>query len=443
MEPVKLSDHFTYGRLIRFTLPSIIMMLATSIYSIVDGFFVSNYVGKTAFAAVNLIMPVIMAVAAVGFMIGTGGSALVAKTLGEGKKDKANEIFSMLIAVLVITGVFFTIVCYIFMPQIAKCLGASEDMMADCVLYGRILILADVFFMLQNSYQSFLVTAQRAGFGLAITLVAGVLNMLLDYLLVYVFPFGIAGAALATTLSQIAGGMIPTIYFLRKNSSLLQLVKPVFDWSALFKACTNGSSELLTNLSTSLVSILYNFQLMKFAGENGVAAYGVIMYVNFIFMAFFFGYAVGCNPVVGYHFGAGNKAELRNVMNKSLGITAVVSFTMAVLALILSLPLSKLFVGYDEELLHMTTIAMRLYSISFLICGYNIFASAYFTGLNNGLASAVISFLRTFVFQLAAIFILPIFYQIEGIWLAVTAAEGLTLIVTVSLLIWQRKRNHE
>lgn len=437
---IKLSDHFTYKNLLKFIMPTVFMMIVTSIYGIVDGFFVSNFVGKNAFAAVNLIMPVLMAIGAFGFMIGTGGSALVAKTLGEGKKERANQYFSMLTYVIIIFSVLVSVVGFIFMPQIAKVLGASVLIIDDCILYGRILIAAELFFMLQNSFQSFLVTAGKATFGLIISITAGISNILLDFILVYVFDFGIEGAAAATVFSQIVGGLIPFMYFARKNDSLLCLVKTKIQLKPLGKACLNGSSEMLTNLSTSLVSIVYNFQLMKIAAENGVSAYGVIMYVSIIFMSFFFGYAIGVNPIIGYNYGAKNSDELKNVLKKSLALTSIVSVVMVIAAVLLSGTISKIFVGYDAELHDMTSNALKLYSFSFLVCGFNIFSSAFFTGLNNGVVSAVISFTRTLVFQVAAVMLLPIFFGINGIWLAITAAESATLILTIIFFVTNRKK---
>lgn len=437
---IKLSDHFTYKNLLKFIMPTIFMMIVTSIYGIVDGFFVSNFVGKNAFAAVNLIMPVLMAIGAFGFMIGTGGSALVAKTLGEGKREKANQYFSMLTYVIIIFSLVITIIGFIFMPQIAMALGASDLIIDDCILYGRILIAAEIFFMLQNSFQSFLVTAGKATFGLIISIAAGISNIVLDFVLVYVFDFGIEGAAAATVFSQIVGGLIPFIYFARKNDSLLRLVKTKIQLKPLGKACLNGSSEMLTNLSTSLVSIVYNFQLMKIAAENGVSAYGVIMYVSIIFMSFFFGYAIGVNPIIGYNYGAKNSAELKNVLKKSLVLTSIVSVVMVVAAVLLSGTISKIFVGYDAELHDMTSNALKLYSLSFLVCGFNIFSSAFFTGLNNGVVSAIISFTRTLVFQVAAVILLPMLFGINGIWLSVAVAESLTLVLTIVFLLTNRKK---
>lgn len=437
---IGLSEHFNYKKLIRFVFPCIIMMIVNSIYSIVDGFFVSNFVGKNSFAAVNLVMPVLMALGAFGFMIGTGGSALVAFTLGEGKTEKANQIFSMLVFVVMAVGIIFAGIGIIFMTDIARLLGASDVIINDCIVYGRIILCALPLFMLQNGYQSFLVTAEKPKMGLVISIATGIANMILDFFLVYVFKLGIGGAAFATSFSQVIGGMIPTVYFFRKNSSLLRFVKFHFDGAALVKACTNGSSEMLTNLSASIVGMIYNFKLMEIAAENGVAAYGVVMYVCFIFMAVFFGYAVGVSPLVGYHCGAANHVELKNLLKKSLVLTALASLAMTVLAEVLAFPLAKIYVGYDETLCDMTVTAMRLYSVSFLICGFNIFGSAFFTGLNNGKVSALISFLRTLVIQVAAIFILPMILGINGIWLAVAAAEAVTLFVTLAMFLIHRRQ---
>ena len=439
---ISLSDHFTCKKLLRVVAPSVLMMIVTSIYSIVDGFFVSNFVGKNPFAAVNLIFPVIMALAAFGFMIGTGGSALIAKTLGEGRPQEANEIFSMLVLVLSVGGAALSAVVFVFARPISYAAGATELTVDDCVLYGRILLVSLPFFMLQNSFQSFLATAEKPSFGLRVTVFAGLTNMALDFLFVYVLPFGLLGAALATALSQIVGALIPLVYFLRPNDTPLRLTRTHLDLRALGKACYNGSSEMVSNLSTSLVSVLYNVQLMAVAREDGVSAYGVIMYVNFIFMAFFFGYSIAVTPIVGYHHGAQNHAELRSLLRKSLCLTTIASLLMTASSILLASPIAHLFVGYDAELCDITANALRFYSLSFLVCGFNIFGSAFFTGLNNGTASALISFLRTLAIQVAAVLLLPKILGIDGIWLAITVAEALTLLVTAALFLLGRKKYH-
>ena len=439
---IKLSDHFTYKKLIRFVLPSIIMMIFTSIYGVVDGLFVSNFVGKTAFAAINLIMPFLMGLSALGFMVGTGGSAIVAKTLGEKKNKRANEYFSMLIYITIIGGLVISVIGSILIRSVSSFLGASGELLENCVLYGRILFLSLTPYMLQNVFQSFFVTAEKPKLGLYVIIAAGLTNMLLDFLFIAVFKWGLAGAALATAASEYMGGFLPVFYFLRKNGSLLRLGKTHFDKGILRKTCTNGSSELMTNLSMSVVNSLYNFQLIRFSGEDGVAAYGTIMYVNVFFAAVFFGYSIGSAPVIGYHYGAGNHDELKNLFKKSLSLIAVWGILLTLLAHLLAAPLAAVFVGYDKELFAMTCHGFRLYSMCFLICGFNFFASSFFTALSNGAVSAAISFLRTLVFQIAAVCLLPFLFGIDGIWLAVTAAEAMTLLITVTFFIRNQKRYH-
>ena len=437
---IQLSDHFTYGKLARFTIPSIVMMIFTSIYGVVDGIFVSNYVGKTAFAAVNLIMPFLMIFGALGFMIGTGGSALISKTMGEGKREKANELFSMLILLSAAAAAVLTVLGIALMRPVAILLGAEGAMVEDCVVYGRILMVTLVPFILQNEFQSFCVAAERPRLGLAVTVAAGLTNMVLDALFVAVFRWGIVGAAWATSISQLVGGVIPFVYFLLPNSSALRLRRFRFDGRALFRSCTNGSSELVSNLSMSLVNMLYNFQLMRVAGEDGVAAYGVIMYVNFIFVGVFLGYSFGVAPVVSYHYGAGNEGELKSLFRKSLTIIALCAAVLTAAAEGLAGPLSGIFVSYDAGLYEMTRRGFMIYSVSFLFMGFNMFGSSFFTALNDGLVSALISFLRAFLFQVGAILVLPALLGIDGVWLAVVTAELLALTVTVTCLVKNKKK---
>ena len=439
---IQLSDHFTYGRLLRFTLPSIIMMIFTSIYTVVDGIFVSNFVGKTPFAALNLIWPVIQLMGAVGFMLGTGGSALVARILGEGKQEQANRVFSLLVYTAVVSGTAISFVGVLLLRPIAVALGAEGEMVGLCVLYGRVLLPFTVLFMLQVLFQSFLVVAERPKLGLAVTIAAGVANMVLDALFVAGLRWGLAGAALATGLSQAVGGAIPLVYFCTGRSGVLRLGRTKFDAAALGKTCANGASEMMSNLSMSLVSILYNFQLLHVAGEDGVAAYGVLMYLNFIFVAVFLGFSVGSAPIVSYHYGAENHRELRSLFRKSLTVTTACGVAMAVTAWWLAEVLSGIFVGYDPVLMAMTERGVRIYAPSFLLAGLNIFGSAFFTALNNGAVSAAISFLRTLLFQVAAVLVLPLFLGLDGIWLAVIAAEGMALCVTAAFLVKMRTRYH-
>lgn len=438
---IQLRDHFTYKKLLRFTLPSIGMMIFTSIYGVVDGFFVSNFVGETAFAAVNFTMPSLMILGAIGFMFGAGGSALVSKTLGEGNKEKANSLFSLFVYVPMALGVIVAILGFVFLKPLVSLLGAEGQMLEYCVRYGRIIVLGLVFYMLQMEFQSFMITAEKPQLSFIFTVIAGCTNIVLDALFVAVFKWSLEGAAIATVLSQIVGCVCPLIYFIQSNSSLLRLGKAKTDFGALIKACTNGSSELMSNISMSLVGMLYNTQLLKYAGEYGVAAYGVLMYVNFIFISAFIGYSIGCAPVIGYHYGAKNSDELKGILRKSVTIIAISSVCMVVLAELLASPMSQLFVGYNEELCQLTKRAFLFYSFAFLFSGFAIFGSSFFTALNNGPVSAIISFMRTLVFQVAAVIILPIIFNgVDGIWLSIVVAEALAVIVTVIFIFAKRKK---
>ena len=437
---IQLSEHFTYHKLLHFVCPSIIMMIFTSIYGVVDGIFVSNFVGSEPFAAVNFIMPLIMAVGALGFMLGTGGSALVAKTLGEGKQEQANKYFSMIFYVNLTAGIVLSAAGILFVRPIAAALGATGQLLEDAIVYGRIMLAGNAAFMLQNSFQSFFAVEKKKKNGLYVMVAAGITNMVLDFLFIAVFRWGIAGAAAATVMSYFVGGILPIIYFAKKNTSRLRLVKTKLYARKLLQSCANGSSEMMTNLSMSLVNMLYNIQLMKIAAENGVAAYGVIMYVNFIFAAVFLGYSIGCAPLVGYHYGADNKKELKNLLKKSVVLISVTQLVMTLLAEASASVLACIFVSYDRDLFDMTVHGFRLFSLSFLFMGMNIFGSALFTALNNGAISALISFLRTLVFQVIAILTLPAILGLDGIWLAVVAAEVLALLVTTGLVIKYQKR---
>lgn len=437
---INLSEHFTYKKLIRFTLPTIIMMIFTSIYGVVDGVFISNFVGSSAFASINLIMPVIMIIGTIGFMIGTGGSAIISKTLGEGKGKEANQHFSMLIYLEIILGILFTIIAIIFLRPITQALGATTEMMNDCLVYGRILLVGMTAFILQNSFQSFMVVAEKPKFGLGISIAAGITNMVLDFVLIYIVKLGVAGAAIATVASQVVGAVIPLVYFSRKNKTMLKLGKTKFDLATIVKTCTNGSSEMVTNLSMSLVNILFNMQLMNFAGPDGVSAYGIIMYVGFIFVGTYLGYSVGTAPIIGYHYGAENKDELKSLLHKSLKLLGITAVVMTCLAEILAKTLASIFVGYDKDLLDLTINAIRLYSLSYILSWFNIFASSFFTALNNGFISALISFLRTLLFQVAMILILPRIWGINGIWFSVASAEVLAVIVSIICIAMNRKK---
>ena len=440
---IQLSDHFTFTKLIRFALPSIIMMIFTSIYGVVDGIFVSNFAGKTPFAAINLIMPYIMILGTLGFMIGTGGTALISKTLGMGDKKKANEIFSMLTVACIIGGILLTVLSLVFLRPAAILLGAEGETLDNCLLYGRIVLPAATAYILQFAFQSFCVTAEKANLSLIMTVISGVCNIVLDALFVALFRWGLAGAAAATAIAQIIGAVIPIVYFLRPNKSLLRLGKFKFDGKALWRAMTNGASELMSNLSMSIVSMLYNIQLLKYAeGNDGVAAYGVIMYVNLFFLAIFIGFVIGAAPLIGYNYGADNRAELKSLFRKSLVIIGVTALAMCGAAILLAKPLASIFVGYDQNLMDITVRGFMIYALSFLLCGFNIFGSSMFTALNNGLISALISFVRTLICQIAAVMLLPLIFELDGIWFSIVAAELVALLLTGVCFVIFRKRYH-
>jgi len=439
---IQLSDHFDYSRLLRFTVPAMVMMVFTSIYSVVDGIFVSNFVGKTAFASINLIFPFLMLLGVVGSMLGTGGSALVAKTLGQKDKPLANRTFSMLVAAGVVVGVIFAIPGLFLIEDIAALLGADEEMVKLCDTYASILLPVLPLFILQYMFQSLLIAAEKPTLGLAVTVIAGITNIVLDYLLIVVFNLGLVGAALATAIAQSVGGLVPLIYFAFPNSSLLRLVRPHYDGRALVQAATNGLSEFLSSVSMSVVSMLYNWQLMRYIGEDGVAAYGVIMYVAFILLAMAFGYSMGVSPIVSYNYGAGNHAELQNVFRRSLILVAGMGVVTVMAAELVASPLAHIFVGYDAELYALTRKAFMIYCLSFLLAGFNMFASAFFTALNNGVVSGIIAFTRTMICETSAVILLPLFFGMDGIWFAIIVAEFMALMLSASLLLKYRTRYH-
>ena len=441
---IQLSDHFTYGKLIRFTIPSIAMMIFTSIYGVVDGFFISNFAGKTPFSAVNLIMPFLMIVATVGFMFGTGGTAIVAKTFGEGNKEKANKYFSLFVYVAFALGVIFAILGIVFIRPISALLGAEGELLKNCVVYARIILAALSFYVLQLLFQSFFAAAEKPQLGLAVTVSAGVTNIVLDAVLVILLPqeYKLAGAAIATAMSQFVGGVIPLFYFFRKNNSILRLGKTTFDGKAILKACTNGSSEFMSNVSMSIVGMLYNIQLLKYAEENGVAAYGVMMYVSMIFSAAFIGYSIGVAPVISYHNGAQNHKESKGLLRQSLTMIGFFGIGMVVVAELAALPLAKIFVGYDAELMTLTVSGFKIFALSFVFMGFAIFSSGFFTALNDGLTSALISFLRTLVFQIAAVLLLPLIWEINGVWISIVVAEVMAVAISAVFLVVKRKKYH-
>ena len=439
---IQLSDHFTTGRLLRFALPSIVMMIFTSFYGVVDGIFVSNFTGSTAFAALNLVWPYIMILGGVGFILGVGGTALVSYQMGTGDRKLANRTFSLIVYTAIAVGLLLTLVGELTLAPVCRLMGASEAMLPHCLAYGRVMLLGIIPFTLQNMFQSFLVAAEKPRLGLWVTVAAGITNMVLDYLFMGPFHWGVVGAAWATMLSECVGGLIPLLYFCFPNSSLYRLGKTRWDGAALLQTCTNGMSEFVTNISMSLVNMLYNLQLMKYIGEDGVAAYGVIQYVAFFFVAIYIGYSMGTAPIVSFHYGAENYDELKNLFRKGMGFIAVAALCMITLSQTLANVVAGIFVGYDAELTALTAHAFRIYSLAFLMSGFNIYGSDFFTALNNGKISAAISFIRTILLEMSAVMLLPLAFGVDGIWIALPIAEALALIVTVQFLIRKRHMYH-
>lgn len=440
---IQLSDHFDYGKLIRFTLPSIVMMIFTSIYGVVDGFFISNYVGKTAFASANLIIPYLQILGGVGAMLGIGGSALVAKTLGEGKREKASQYFSMMVYLMVGVGIFFSVIGILFLRPMAYVFGATDHMIKDCVVYGTVCLIFNTALLLQYGFQSFLIVAEQPNLGLLVTIFAGCTNMILDYLFMSVFELGIAGAALATGLSQCVGAIVPILWFIsKKNTSVLRFVKTGLEWRPLGKACINGSSEMMSSVSASITGILYNLQLMRYAGEDGVAAYGVVMYAAFIFLGVYVGYANGSSPIMGYHYGAQHHKEMKNVMKKSMILLGGTAIVLTILAVFLAPTIAGIFVGYDQGLLIMTTRAFVICSIPFLFMWFNIYTSSFFTALNDGMVSAAISFMRALVLPVICILVMPMIWKLDGVWYSLVVSELLGLLVSFGFLIGRKKKYH-
>ena len=439
---IQLSDHFTTGRLLRFALPSIVMMIFTSFYGVVDGIFVSNFTGSTAFASLNLVWPYIMILGGVGFILGVGGTALVSYQMGTGDRKLANRTFSLIVYTAIAVGLLLTLVGELTLAPVCRLMGASEAMLPHCLTYGRVMLLGIIPFTLQNMFQSFLVAAEKPRLGLWVTVAAGITNMVLDYLFMGPFHWGVVGAAWATMLSECVGGLIPLLYFCFPNSSLYRLGKTRWDGAALRQTCWNGLSEFVTNISMSLVNMLYNLQLMKYIGEDGVAAYGVIQYVAFFFVAIYIGYSMGTAPIVSFHYGAENYDELKNLFRKGMGFIAVAALTMITLSQTLANVVAGIFVGYDAELTALTAHAFRIYSLAFLMSGFNIYGSDFFTALNNGKVSAAISFIRTILLEMSAVMLLPLAFGVDGVWIALPIAEALALIVTVQFLIRKRHMYH-
>ncbi len=438
---IQLSDHFTMRRLLRFTLPSIVMMVVTSIYSVVDGLFVANVVGSNALASINIVMPMFLILGAFGFMMGSGGSAEVAKTMGEGREDDAKSYFTTLTIAVAVLGVGLTAATIFFIRPLSYFMGASDLLIEDCVIYGTICLIGNIPYMLQTFFQTFFITAEKPKLGMVLTIASGVTNIVLDWLFIVVFQWGIAGAAVATSIGYAVGGFLPLLYFARKNSSRLHFVKPHVHWRMLLHSAGNGSSEMVSNASRALTTFLFNIQLMRLVGEAGVSAITIMQYVNFVFIAVMIGFSVGSAPVVGYHYGAQNQTELKGLFRICMTFIVTTCLCMFALSELAAGPLVAVFAD-SQSLYEMTLWGFRLFAISFAAVGINIFASAFFTALCNGAVSAFISFMRTIVFEAGAVLLLPVFFDLNGVWIALPVAEGLGVLVSVICLVIFRKRYH-
>lgn len=439
---IQIFEHLSYRKIIRFTSPTITMLVLSSIYGVVDGFFVSNFVGKTSFAAVNFIIPFLMILSSMGFMFGTGGGALISKTFGEGDLEKAKQLFSSIVYITIVAGIVFCGLGLICIRPFALKFGAEGQLLEDCVSYGSIVLLALPLQLLQYEFQCLASTSGKPVLGLCTTFVSGGTNIFLDGVFLIALGWGIKGVAAATVVSHVLGGMIPLIYFTFPNKSLLQLGKAKMDGKAFAKICYNGASELVNNISMSVVSMLYNIQLLRYASEDGIAIYGVLMYISIIFDNIYMGYSVGIAPIIGYHYGAQNHKALKELLKKSVVIISSSAVLMYIVSLKMAGPLCAVFLGYDKILLNITIHAFSIFRFAFLFSGYPIFGSAFFTALNNGVISMVISGMRTFLFQSASVILFPLIWGVDGIWLSLIIAEAMSAMLTFLLLVLNRKKYH-
>ena len=432
---VDMSAHFTTLQLLKYAAPSMAMMVFTSIYGVVDGFFVSNFAGSTAFAAVNFIMPFIMILCSVGFMVGTGGSALIASAAGEGDVPRANSYFCKLVTFTFMVGIVVAVFGFFFARPLAQLMGATGIMLDLSEIYARISMISLPFYMLQCLFQAFFNTAGKPKVGFVVTLCAGCTNIVLDIVFVGILGFGVEGAAAATVCSEFIGGGVSLIYFTRKNPTPYTY-RPVLPNPRLIgRTCINGSSEMVANIAMSLVGMVYNIQLLRLLGENGVSAYGVIMYVSLLFSAIFIGYEIACSPLMSFQNGAGNTCEKRSLFKKSMLIISVASVILFVIGESCAYPIAYIFTGYNQDLCDLTVMAFRMYACSFLFMGIAMYGSAFFTSLENGLISAIISFVRTLVCELGAVIILPYLFGAQAIWLSFVVAEIVAALLSGLLIV--------
>ena len=439
MKKIQISDHFKISTMLLFSLPSIGMQIVDNTYQIADGYFISNYISEDAFEAENLIFPALLIVMYVGLMFGTGASALISKELGEGKKERANQLLSMSTAVLAVVGVILSVALYILMPTICRWVGATEDMMEAIVVYGRVLACFMPFQMLSMAFHPLLITANRPGLGLVTTISNAAANILLDFLFVAVFKWGMGGAAIATGLAWLVSAIIPLVFFFNKKNPL-HFVRPCRDLGALGRTLYNGASEMVDGVSYAIVAMIFNLQLLRWMGKAGVGAYAVSEYVSGLFMAIFYGISMSIVPVVGYQLGRKDVGELRSLRRNGFILMGSLGIIMTGLGIGLADPVSRLFVGYNERLTAMSVEALRIISFSYLLNGITTFSSSYFTGLNQGSASLAIAAVKGFIGPLAAVFTLPLIIGPKGMWFSTPASEILAMITAAALFLWWKKR---
>ena len=432
--------HFTVPALLRFTLPTIGMMIFMSAYVMVDGFFVSNFAGETAFAAVNFTYPIISILGTLGFMFGTGGSAIVAKTRGEGDPDRANREFSLLVYAAAAAGLIFAVIGTIALKPLLMLMGAEGNLLTQCLRYGRLLAICIPTTILQYLFQELMITAGKPGLAFRVTVASGITNIVLDALLIVGLHMEVLGAAIGTVAGEVVGSVIPLIYFARPNDSALRLGPTRLDWRMLGRTCVNGSSEMVSNIAASLVGIAYNVQLLAYLGEAGVSAYGILEYVAFFTVAILIGFVSGAAPLMSFQYGAQNRVEMQSLFRKCVGIVVVCGLILFALVRVLVDPLAGVFVGYDPDLHALTIHAMLIYSWALLFSGFNMYGSSLFTSLSNGLISAVISFVRTLVFEIGAVLLLPRLFGPDGIWYSGVVAGVAAFILTVAFVLGYAKR---
>lgn len=423
-----INQDITPAGLLKFAAPSIVMMVFMSLYTIVDGIFVSRFLGSNALSSLNIVYPVISVAIALSTMLGTGGSAIISKYLGEGKNERAREALTQFVVLTLLLSFVLLILSEMFLTPISRLLGASDVLLADCRLYLGASMLFAPACMLQAVFQSFLVTAGRPGLGLLLMTGAGICNMILDYVLIVPCQMGIAGAALATGIGQCIPAVCGLCFFLFTRQDL-RFCRFTFSAKEILDACYNGSSEMVSQLSNAVITFLFNIVMMSLAGEHGVAAITILLYGQFLFNAVYLGFSIGISPVIGFQYGAGDRTKLRKIYRISFLSVAISSVVIVAAAICFSPTIVAIFTK-DQRTFELASVGFRLFAVNFLFSGINITSSGFFTALSNGKVSALISFSRTLVFIVISLLILPRILGITGAWIAIPVAEFLTLLIS-------------